>query len=64
MASKLELSRIKLELHSVSYGRAQSEFRIEEFQENIDRLKPTLADQLKKEAELIQKIKELEAENN
>lgn len=64
MASKLDLSRIVLELHSVAYGRAQSQFRIAEHQDNIDRLKPTLTDQLAKEAELIEKIKALEAELN
>lgn len=61
MASKLDIKRIHLELSSINHGIATTEFRIAEFQDNIDRQKPILESQLQKQAELLEKLKELES---
>ena len=58
MATALELKRMELELMKVSTARHEQEYRILEFQENIDRLKPQVDIQRAKENELIEKIKE------
>ena len=39
MATPLELKRLKLQLMQIATGRAQTEFRIEEFLDNAERLK-------------------------
>ena len=64
MASPLEIKRMKLQLMQISTGRAQTEFRIEEFLDNAARLAPTLEQQKIQEAELAAKIAELEKETD
>lgn len=62
MASLLELKRLKLDLMTISYAKAQTEFRIQEYQEQIDSLHPTLKLQIEKEEELTQKLKDVESQ--
>jgi hypothetical protein len=62
MSNALELKRLKLQLMQIATGRAQTEFRIEEFLDNAERLKPTLELQLKQEAEVSEKVAEMEKE--
>lgn len=63
MASQLDIKRLKLQLMQIATGRAQTEFRIEEYMDNAERLKPTLEAQLQQEQEVAAKIAELEKEN-
>ena len=58
----IELKRLKVELSRVQSARMEQELRIDEHQENIDRLKQSIAIQEAKEAELTQKIKNEEAQ--
>ena len=60
MASQLELRRAKMELSSITYAKAQTEFRIQEYQDLIDQLQSVLGQQIDKEKELISKLNELE----
>lgn len=62
MASQLDIKKLKLQLMQISLGRAQTEFRIEEYMDNAKRLEPTLDEQIKQEKELAAKIAELEKE--
>lgn len=62
MATQLDIKRIKLELMSISYAKAQTEFRIQEHQDAIEGFAVTLDAQNEKEQELIQKLKEIENE--
>lgn len=57
----IELKRLKVELARVQSARMEQELRIDEHQENIDRLKAAILVQEAKEAELAEKIKEAEA---
>lgn len=54
--SNLELKRIKVELLRVSAAKAELEMRVEEYQENINRLADNIAIQTAKEQELQAKI--------
>lgn len=54
--TSLELKRIKVELLRVSSAKADLELRIEEYQENINRLQDNIAIQKAKEDELQAKI--------
>lgn len=56
----IELKRLKVELVRVQAARMDQELRIDEHQENIDRLQQAIAIQQAKEAELTQKIAEAE----
>lgn len=54
--TSLELKRIKVELLRVASARADLELRIEELQDNINRLQDNIAIQKAKEDELQAKI--------
>lgn len=58
----IELKRLKVELSRVQSARMEQELRIDEHNENIDRLKASIIIQEAKEAELTQKIKDAESE--
>ena len=54
--TNLELKRMKVELQRVAVARAELELRIEELQDNINRLDANIAIQKAKEEELQAKI--------
>lgn len=54
--TSLELKKIKVELLRVSAAKAELELRIEEYQDNINRLQDNIAIQKTKEDELQAKI--------
>lgn len=56
----LDLKRMKLELVRVSAARAEQEFKIDEYLEQIERLKEIIKVQADKEEELKEKIRLLE----
>lgn len=56
----LELKKVKVELLRVSAAKAELELRIEEFLDNISRLKEHIEVQKTREEELDNKIKEME----
>ncbi len=58
MMSPLELKKLKVELLRVGAARAELELRIEEMQDQIEKLTHHISIQLDKEKELTQKIKE------
>lgn len=53
----IELKRVKVELSRVQSARLEQELRIDEANENIERLKQNILIQQAKEAELEEKIK-------
>lgn len=61
MIAPIELKRLKVELARVTSARMEQELRIDEHQENIERLKAAILVQEAKEAELAQKIKDAES---
>ena len=57
----IELKRLKVELARVQSARMEQELRIDEHNENIERLQAAILIQQAKEAELTEKIKDAEA---
>jgi hypothetical protein len=57
----IELKRLKVELARVMSARMEQELRIDEHNENIERLQAAILIQQAKEAELTQKIKDAES---
>lgn len=57
----IELKRLKVELSRVASARMEQELRIDECNEQIERLQKSIEIQLAKEAELNQKIKDAES---
>ncbi|NJO48136.1 MAG: hypothetical protein HC840_00310 [Leptolyngbyaceae cyanobacterium RM2_2_4] len=57
----IELKRLKVELARVQSARMEQELRIDEHNENIERLQAAILVQEAKEAELAQKIKDAES---
>jgi hypothetical protein len=57
----IELKRLKVELARVQSARMEQELRIDEHNENIERLQAAILIQQAKEAELTQKIKDAES---
>lgn len=57
----IELKRLKVELARVQSARMEQELRIDEHNENIERLQAAILVQEAKEAELTQKIKDAES---
>lgn len=60
--SPIEIKRMKVELSRVQSARMEQELRIDEHNENIERLQQAILIQQAKEAELIQKIQDAEAQ--
>lgn len=58
--ANLDLKRMKLELVRVSAAKAEQEFKIEEYLEQIERLREIVRVQAEKEAEIQNQIKSLE----
>lgn len=59
--SPIEIKRLKVELARVTSARMEQELRIDEHNENIERLEAAILIQTAKEAELEQKIKDAES---
>lgn len=57
----IELKRLKVELARVQSARMEQELRIDEHNENIERLQAAILIQQAKEVELTEKIKDAEA---
>lgn len=56
----IELKRLKVELQRVLSARMEQELKIDEFNENIQRLEANIQIQMAREAELAEKIKAAE----